>query len=497
MSVSLGVAYPTPKIFCSSYIYILYIMNVLRYISSFDKCKNPLKVIGMVVASTFAFFGVKEACGAAKNWFGTKSRTKAAKELEDQKHKNAMVLEEKKTEELRKRLRDKEEHFRNMGEIRMRQRLKHRALSQQAAQEQGNEGPSQDTAPSLVSSEEMFGSSRRHRRWTTGWLIDGYAKPGQITMLVACADVGKSSLLAQTALAVANGKRPEFLPDKCSASLRQDVVFYRIEDFSDELEGKYGQGKIFMDANIQWVLPEDLGVTSLTAFLAHVKRLANTLERDTLVCADPVTKLDGFRHETCIKGLEEAQRIAMENDVTLSFIVAAHHDEIKDWKHLTTEDIKGGDKGVQQAGSVIALRMEGTPGGNHRFIQCLKAPKGHAMPFPEGVLVCKYVKSKLDNDNWYLHFEYVEIKPETDARPEKAKVNKAGNTKSIAGTSKKKGNTKVDEDDIEKMVALNNQGRTYAEIVEELSLPIGEDQVGRLVRAEKAKQKPDGGNQAA
>lgn len=253
-----------------------------------------------------------------------------------------------------------------------------------------------------------------------------------------------------------------------------------------------------MDANIQWVLPEDLGVTSLTAFLAHVKRLANTLEHDTLICADPVTKLDGYRHEMCIKGLEEAQRIAMENGVTLSFIVAAHLNEIDDWKHLTTEDIKGGDKGVQQAGSVIALRMEGTPGGNHRFIQCLKAPKGHAMPFPEGVLVCKYVKSKLDNDNWYLHFEYDEIKPETDARPEKAKANKAGNTsKPTADIPKKKGNTKVDEGDIEKMVALSNQGRTYADIVKELNLQIGEHQVGRIVRAEKAKQKPEDGNQAA
>lgn len=468
-----------------------------KSIANFDKCKNPLKVIGMVIGSAFAFFGVKELCGAAKNWFGTKIQTKAAKELEDHKHENAKDLEEKKTEELRKRLRDKEEHLRNMGEIRIRQRLKHRALSQQAGQEQGNEDLSQDTAPSLVSSEEMFGPSRR-RRWTTGWLIDSYAKPGQITMLVACADDGKSTLLAQIAKAIAKGERPEFLPDRCCESLKQDVVYYRIEDFSDELEGKYGQGKVFMDANIQWVLPEGLGVTSLTAFLAHVKCLANTLERDTLICADPVTKLDGYRHEACIKGLEEAQRIAMKNGVTLSFIVAAHLNEIDDWKRLTTEDIKGGDKGVQQAGSVIALRMEGTPGGNHRFIQCLKAPKGHAMPFPEGVLVCKYDKTKLDDDNWYLHFEYVEIKPETDARPDKAKANKAGNTsKSIAGTSKKKGNTKVDEGDIEKMVALSNQGKTYAEIVEELNLPIGEDQVGRLVRAEKAKQKPEGGNQAA
>lgn len=454
--------------------------------------------VGWAALSAAITAAITYSIKAVVNHFSNKSnsnvQTKAAMVLEDHKLENAKELEEKKTEERKKRLEDEEEHRRKMNEIAEEQRRKHRE-SQQAALEQVNGDTSLDTDPNLRSSASVF--TRPSGFGPKVWLVDGYAKPGQITLVVAGGGVGKSTLLLQIAKAVANGERAEFLPDSCCASLKQDVVYYRIEDFPDELEGKYGKGKVFDGLNIQWVLPEDLGVNSLSAFLDHVKRLAHKLERDTLVCVDPATKLDGHSHEACIKGLEDAQKIAKANSVTLSFIVAAHHDEIKDWKHLTTEDIKGGDKGVQQAGSVIALRMEGTPGGNHRFIQCLKAPKGHAMPFPEGVLVCKYVKSKLDNDNWYLHFEYVEIKPETDARPEKAKVNKAGNTKSIAGTSKKKGNTKVDEDDIEKMVALNNQGRTYAEIVEELSLPIGEDQVGRLVRAEKAKQKPDGGNQAA
>ena len=466
-----------------------------NYFKDFSKCEKPWEAIGLGViaaaATALVTFGVKTGWNYVTSLF----QTKAAKELEDHKLKNAKELEEKRTKERKKRFKDEEDHRRKMNEIAEEQRSKHRE-SQQATQEQVHEDSSLDTAPKLRSTADVF--NRPCGFGKKEWIVDGYAKPGQITMIVAGADVGKSSLLTQTAKAVAKGVRPEYLPDSCSASLKQDVVYYRIEDFPDELEGKYGAGEVLKVENLLWVLPEDLGVISLTSFLAHVKRLANTLKRDTLVCADPVTKLDGYRHEECIKGLEEAQRIAMENGVTLSFIVAAHHDEIKDWKHLTTEDIKGGDKGVQQAGSVIALRMEGTPGGNHRFIQCLKAPKGHAMPFPEGVLVCKYVKSKLDNDNWYLHFEYVEIKPETDARPEKAKANKAGNTsKPTADIPKKKGNKKVDEGDIEKMVALSNQGRTYAEIVEELSLPIGEDQVGRLVRAEKAKQKPDGGNQAA
>ncbi len=458
--------------------------------------EKPGKVVGWYVLASSISSAIKALCDIFTTWYDARKQ----KEIEDHKLKNAKELEEKKTEEQNKRTKAREGLYR-----RKRKRIAN-GVSISDPDLQSDQSPTaivvSDVERSkplgdLLTTQALFNRRRIHRP-VAQWIVDGYAKPGQITMLVAGADVGKSSLLTQTALAVAKGIRPEYLPDDCSASLKQDVVYYRIEDFPDELEGKYGQGKVFMGANIKWVLPEDLGGTSLNVFLDHVKLLAKTLECDTLVCIDPATKLDGYRHEACIKGLEEAQRTAMENGVTLSFIVAAHHNEIDDWKHLTTEDIKGGDKGVQQAGSVIALRMEGTAGRNHRFIQCLKAPKGHAMPFPEGVLVCKYVKTNLDDANWYLHFEYVEIKPETDARPDKAKANKAGNTsKPTADEPKKKGNTKVDEGDIEKMVALSDQGRTYADIVKELNLQIGEHQVGRIVRAEKAKQKPEGGNQAA
>ena len=418
--------------------------------------------IGFAALSALITAAVTAGVNLLTNKSKTKTQTKAALKIEAAKLKNAQKLEEKRTEERKKRLEAEEEHRRKMNEIAEEQRRKHKE-SQQAAQEEAHEDPSLDTAPNLRSTADVF--NRPCGIGQKDWIVDGYAKPGQIAMIVAGADVGKSSFLTQTALAVAKGVRPEYLPDSCSASLRQDVVYYRIEDFPDELEGKYGAGEVLKVENLLWVLPEDLGVISLTSFLTHVKRLANTLERDTLVCADPVTKLDGYRHEECIKGLEEAQKIAKANGVTLTVIVAAHLDEINDSKHLTTEFIKGGDKGVQQAGSVIALRMEGTTGRNHRFIQCLKAPKGHPMPFPEGVLVCKYVKTQLDEDNSYLHFEFVEIKPEADARPDKPKkpkANKAGtsNASSTADEKlqKKAPNKKLSDEDKDEIVNLLRKG---------------------------------------
>lgn len=461
-------------------------MNFFKSIRNFDNCKNPLKVIGMLAASALAFFGIKAACDSSKNWVDAKVQAKAAKEIEDYKSEKAQENEAHKAEkematkvaqaqaqaDAYERMRKADaELYREKMEIDLEKRRRYHEFSQQAAQEQVNGDTSLDTAPNLRSSASVF--TRPSGFGPKVWLVDGYAKPGQITLVVAGGGVGKSTLLLQIAKAVANGERAEFLPDSCCASLKQDVVYYRIEDFPDELEGKYGKGKVFDGLNIQWVLPEDLGVNSLSAFLDHVKRLAHKLERDTLVCVDPATKLDGHSHEACIKGLEDAQKIAKANSVTLSFIVAAHPDEINDWKPLTTEHIKGGDKGVQQAGAVIALRKEGTPGDNHRFIQCLKAPKGHPAPFPEGVLVCKYVKTRLDNDNWYLHFEFVEVKPEADARPDKPKKpkgSKAGSSKSDNTTDEpqKRGNATLTAEHVEQIRQQRAAGVKWDEIMLDL-----------------------------
>ena len=254
------------------------------------------KKIGFAALSAAITAAITAAVNHFTNKSKTKTQTQAALEIEAAKLKNAMELEEKRTEERKKRFKDEEDHRRKMNEIAEEQRRKHKE-SQQATQEQVHEDSSLDTAPNLRSTADVF--NRPCDIGQKEWIVDGYAKPGQITMIVAGADVGKSSLLTQTALAVAKGVRPEYLPDRCSASLKQDVVYYRIEDFPDELEGKYGAGEILKVDNLLWVLPEDLGVISLTSFLAHVKRLANTLKRDTLVCADPVTKLDGYRHEEC------------------------------------------------------------------------------------------------------------------------------------------------------------------------------------------------------
>lgn len=332
--------------------------------------------------------------------------------------------------------------------------------------------------PKTRSTEEIF--SQTNDGATLDWVVDGYAMKGQITMLVSKANMGKSLLVTSIAIASANGKRPELLPPDSCASTKQPVIYYRLEPIPGELEGKYGEGNVFKDADIQWVQLEDLKAPTLDGLLGHIKGLAATLNHDVLIIIDPATKLYGYTHERGIKGLEDAQGIAQRNGVTLTFIVAAHLHETTDWTTLSSKNIKGGDKAIQQAASVIALRMERTAGGEHRFIQCLKAPKGHPDPHPEGVLVCKKVKTELDKKNWYWHIEYVGVKPEAEALPTKTKP-------SNGEKSKKKGNQKLDEADIELIKQLHSEGLNPKQIADRLNYKVCEQQVRRRIKELDAK----------
>lgn len=325
---------------------------------------------------------------------------------------------------------------------------------------------------------------------TGKWIVDKYMKVGLINFLVASAGMGKSIIMDDIALAVDKGIRPVFLPDTCCASEKLDVFFYRLEDFPDEMAGKYGDGKVLQESGIAWFLPEDLSDKSLDAFIEHLKGLAATLKNNTAVFVDPATKLEGYKHSAFIKGTEEAMGIANGKGVTLTIIASIHHDEIPDWKCLTSDIIKGGDIGIQQAGSVTALRRERT-GNEYRYLHSLKVAKGSETPFNGQVLVCKIVSEEIDDNNKNTYLQYVGIKPEAEARPMKPKVQAtdtstsaapsvgtfniatapaSASDPSVAATPKAAPNQKVTPEMEEEMKGMVSKGISYAEIAEKMHI---------------------------
>lgn len=321
---------------------------------------------------------------------------------------------------------------------------------------------------------------------TTGkWIVDKYMKAGLLNLVVASSGKGKSIVLTDIALAVDKGVRPAFLPDTCCASVKLKVIYYRLENFADELPGKYGEGKVLKESGIEWFLPEDLSEKSLDAFIDHLKGVVGTLTEDTAIFVDPATKLSGYKHENFIMGVEKAMEAAQKRNITLSFVASIHHDEISDWTALTADAIKGGDIGIQQAGSVTALRNERT-GYEYRLLQCLKEPKGSGTPFNGQVLVCKIVSEEIDDNNKNTYLQYVGIKPEAEARPMKPKVQATdtststapsvgtypitASAPSVAATPKAAPNQKVTPEMEEEMKGMVSKGMKVSKIAKKMNV---------------------------
>lgn len=249
-------------------------------------------------------------------------------------------------------------------------------------------------------------------------IVPGLVEKGLVNVCLGGAGVGKSLVMRQIARVAATGERCEFMPADSEPSAKMGVLFYRMEEFPGEDERKYGAGRIFSDAGIQWRTKSDLKNFNLQGLLDDIELFAKQATEDTLICIDPITKLKDYNHEKFIVGVERIQRVAPKG-VILTFLISAHVDEVKDWTPLTSTDIKGGDKLIQQAGSVFVVRKE-RRGNGYRYFQVLKEPKGYAPK--DSVVVCKIIETVIDKDNKNTHMVFVDEKREAEARPLRPKA---------------------------------------------------------------------------
>lgn len=249
-------------------------------------------------------------------------------------------------------------------------------------------------------------------------IVPGLVEKGLVNVCLGGAGVGKSLVMRQIARVAATGERCEFMPADSEPSAKMGVLFYRMEEFPGEDERKYGAGRIFSDAGIQWRTKSDLRVFNLQGLLDDLELFAKQATEDTLICIDPITKLKDYNHEKFIAGAERIQSIAPKG-VVLTFLISAHIDEVKDWNIVTSENIKGGDKLIQQAGSVFVVRKE-RRGNGYRHFQVLKEPKGYAPK--DSVVVCKIVETVIDDDNKNTNMVFVDEKIEAQARPLRPKA---------------------------------------------------------------------------
>ena len=251
-----------------------------------------------------------------------------------------------------------------------------------------------------------------------GVIVEGYILKGQITFCVAGADSGKTIFAVDTGIAAASGTVPTYLPPNSRPSEKMNVIFYRLEDRPGEMPKRYGAGKVFNGLPFFWVIRGDLHAPTHDGLIEDIKGQCEKITEDTLFIVDPLTKLPGFDAAKFIKETEDLQIEYAKKGIILTFFCTAHTEEEKPWKPLTTDQILGGDKLLQQAASVFSIRLE-RGGKCYRFLQVLKPPKGEVNK--DTVSVIKFAGRDENAPDSYTHFAYDEEKTLQQALPKKPK----------------------------------------------------------------------------
>ena len=438
-------------------------LNFNRLLRDFEKCKNKGKIAAWFAALLFIFFLIKEGAAYLRKLGENRS---ARKTYEAERKADAALHVVKVAADV----------------------AKAKALKDMKHPEQNAPANDEVSVPSYdpyVSKVASFKDSLENDTRELEWLVGNKIEVGGRCLIYGPAGVGKSAFALQTAIAIAGGTDYGFLPsEEENQHEAQQVILIDLEmSAAEQKERTRGI-----------TIPDNL--LRNTEPIYNLDELFRMIEQEShgpkvTVIIDNIRKLEEEMSQTnqvneYFSKLEQTQERLAAKGIIVTFITITHTGKDFDmYKPVQLSDIAGGADLARFSTSVYAL----VPGRDGNVV--FKALKQRNTARMEDVYVLRIKESP------NLHLDFVCTSNDGDALPVKPKGGKADKSIKPADAPKKKGNKKVDEGDIEKMVALSNQGRTYAEIVEELSLPIGEDQVGRIVRAEKAKQKPEGGNQAA
>lgn len=258
------------------------------------------------------------------------------------------------------------------------------------------------------------------------WIVPRYFAAGQISALIAGADAGKSTAALSIAVSVAKGEKIPFIEATSEAPRKTDSLYYVLEPRFQEWENRIKDVKVIPD-NVRFVKRTDLPIDSFDGFLRHFEATVSKATSDLLVCVDPITKFPDYDIDKFYPVAEKLRNELNRRGITLSVIVTMHADEIKDWNEISTSDIRGGDRAIQQLDGAVVLRKERRM-GEYRFFQQMKKPKcyeGH-----ETVTVVKF-----STDGGYTHFEYEEESSLKDAMPLKPRPAKEEGQESGQDTS--------------------------------------------------------------
>lgn len=222
-------------------------------------------------------------------------------------------------------------------------------------------------------------------------LFDCFVVEGEVTVLFAPTNVGKSVLALQIADAISQGKSEYGFESELTRG--ESVAYVDLENTDCQFAGRYS-GHQFSD-NLK-ILEVPTGVEYTTEQLLSYLKNFISAEKSKVIVFDNISFMGNLQSANEAMAIIKALR-ELRDELGITILVVAHTNK-KDNKPLTINDLAGSAKVGNLIDAAFALgRVVGDTG--LRYIKQLKARSGEKI-YEDPVMVVEMVKEG------GLHFEY-------------------------------------------------------------------------------------------
>lgn len=222
-------------------------------------------------------------------------------------------------------------------------------------------------------------------------LFDCFVVEGEVTVLFAPTNVGKSVLALQIADAISQGKSEYGFESELTRG--ESVAYVDLENTDCQFAGRYS-GHQFSD-NLK-ILEVPTGVEYTTEQLLSYLKNFISAEKSKVIVFDNISFMGNLQSANEAMAIIKALR-ELRDELGITILVVAHTNK-KDNKPMTINDLAGSAKVGNLIDAAFALgRVVGDTG--LRYIKQLKARSGEKI-YEDPVMVVEMVKEG------GLHFEY-------------------------------------------------------------------------------------------
>lgn len=287
--------------------------------------------------------------------------------------------------------------------------------------ENGSESPEGNPNDSAnpISDEEDLNTTINKTEVSEEEYINGILPKGGLVVEYGPTGNLKSVFCAQTGISLAEGKVPSFAPNGGTVNEPLDVVLFDAELNRLNIQKRYGEHGYVYPRN--YTRKTNCRYAKVNDFLDEIERKALAKKHDTLFILDNLTaackSLGKGVTQDFYDRLKKIQDAAMNNGVTITFIVVGHVSKsYEEGKPIELNHLAGSANIYNFATNVIAIG----PTKFGKDMKMIKVLKDRDNQPPEKVFLMK-----VETDP-YVHLTYHSSLMEKDVLPEKPKAKDKG-----------------------------------------------------------------------